>query len=231
MTRTQPKATSKAVGKGTQPETILSTPVTVSRPLSIDTTISVPISDHKSPKKTAVAPNLPRTPDETGFVPIAKFTTLQKTEVEAFRELDLFARQHFIAFLDNQRINDPIMQVFPGIKETSEVFKTAKTKVMNSYKTWKNRIIDSADRWIARRVKGTYMEKITNFKDLKQAIAVDYQDHWLEDVLRFALEAVDFKDCTENGHCFLRCKSSLLIAIRKVRVSCWQLAQSLFLTI
>jgi hypothetical protein len=73
---------------------------------------------------------------------------MSESEREAFVNLDLFARRWFIATLSNKYLDQPVRDTFPEMNSFHPRYKEAKEKVRNLYKTWKNRTLSEAQKWM-----------------------------------------------------------------------------------
>lgn len=134
------------------------------------------------------------------------------SDVEAFKEMTLCARQQFIATLDNTNVAWPVEQAFPGISANRALYKNRVTRVRALYRTWKNKSLDLALRkfnsWILT-LSPRQMQKFRNSTDfilVYQAIASQFEFSWVFDVFPWAQQVLSIDDCSDLARDWLKCK-------------------------
>lgn len=142
--------------------------------------------------------------------PARLFVEYQKTELEAFNELEQVARQEFcISGLDRQSIDRSIQRVFPNLSSTSIIYTFAQTKVRRNLQNWRFRTVDRARTWVNQLVlskQGSHLRNEYDFKSLRAGINRIYDLEWLGDVFGFAQGMINFSQCSELAKLFFRCK-------------------------
>jgi hypothetical protein len=138
------------------------------------------------------------------------FVEYQKTELEAFNELEQVARQEFcISGLDRQSIDRSIQRVFPNLSSTNIIYTCAQTKVRRNLQNWRFRTVDRARTWVNQLVlsnQGSHLRYEYDFKSLRAGINRIYDLEWLGDVFGFAQGMINFSQCSELAKLFFRCK-------------------------
>ena len=137
---------------------------------------------------------------------------LSKSEEQAFVELNLRTRRYFMTYLSNTFVDEPVRDIFPGMRPTHAVYKMARYKVQRSYKTWKGEVLKQALTWVQRWIstqrpdRAEHLLGLRSFSEIKREIRSEYEPAWPESIFRFALEAVNFSEISPLAHKFLQCE-------------------------
>jgi hypothetical protein len=130
--------------------------------------------------------------------------------VEAFNELELFARQGFcVAGFDKGAFDPTIQRVFPGLSSSNVIYQRAQKKIRTNFRNWRYRTIDRARSWINNLVltnQNLQLRTDYSFKSLRSKINSIYDIEWLGDVFGFAQGVIDFGQCSDLAKLLFRCK-------------------------
>jgi hypothetical protein len=131
---------------------------------------------------------------------------------EMFTLLERNARRFFLTTLSTKCINDVVNATMPHIRSDSLVYHEARTKVRNLFKTWKNRTLDCAVEWFRDWLdlpgSGQFVKE-TDFYKLATAVGSQFTLQDARRVFHWAVEAVEFDQCTSTGRAFIKCMTSI----------------------
>jgi len=129
-----------------------------------------------------------------------------------FTLLERNARRFFLTTLSTKCINDVVNAAMPHIRSDSLVYHEARTKVRNLFKTWKNRTLDCAVEWFRDWLdlpgSGQFVKE-TDFYKLATAVGSQFTLQDARRVFHWAVESVEFDQCTSTGRAFIKCMTSI----------------------
>ena len=135
------------------------------------------------------------------------------TDDRGFERLEMYARQWLIATFSNKAIDEPIQEAFPGMSANHAVFRNARKRVRDLYKSFKKRTLTDASlwfkQWATKYQNARYLNEM-DFRTLKVVLSKSFSPNWLKEVFAWAHRAVNFDLCSPDAKAFLKCKSALL---------------------
>ena len=167
----------------------------------------------KRKRKTAVRhssppSSLPVSSSARALAPVSPPAGVKKVRRGSASTLRTSQQQRKEKEKEKQKHKQNLLSIFPEMAPSDDVFKKAQENVLVRMTVWKNRMLESALKWVNHYLfkMNTSLAQERNCRAFKKAIRKDYQVHWLETVFAFAFPAVSLEKCSKMGRKWLRCE-------------------------